>query len=306
MSTNKYAGGLSALLAEKAREKARAEKTPESTSDSQAPSAHQSPVKPPRTSDSQAPSDYQTPGDSQAPSDYQARSDSVTSKVVTESLRANQSPRASQSPGDYQSPPSARLSVAPVAGYLQISNTVIDGILGRLNPYEQSVYLRLYRLSQGHRRDTCTVSYETLAQRTCMSRRHVIRAVEKLESLGLIQRLPTSGRERSAGNLYRIPEVPIAKQGASDSQSPGDLQAPSDYLAHMKEDMKRKDRKAPVAVAPAPDFSIYDIRRIAARFRELHHGESDYTKEQLGADVRTALIGEGREVDDRMIDEAIG
>jgi hypothetical protein len=75
----------------------------------------------------------------------------------------------------------------------------------------------------------------------------------------------------------------------------------------MKDILERKDKKAPVAVAPAPDsFSVYDIRRIAARFRELHHGESDYTRERLRADVRTALIGEGREPDERLIDEAIG
>jgi hypothetical protein len=60
------------------------------------------------------------------------------------------------------------------------------------------------------------------------------------------------------------------------------------------------------AVVIETAISVYDIRRIAARFRELHHGESDYTKENLRADVRTALIGEGREPDDRLIDEAIG
>jgi hypothetical protein len=63
---------------------------------------------------------------------------------------------------------------------------------------------------------------------------------------------------------------------------------------------------APPAVVVESAISVYDVRRIAARFRELHHGESDYTKESLRADVRTALIGEGREPDDRLIDEAIG
>jgi hypothetical protein len=74
----------------------------------------------------------------------------------------------------------------------------------------------------------------------------------------------------------------------------------------MKENMKEKEKAAHVAVAPAPDFSVYDVRKIAARFRELHHGEAAYTRERLKADVRTSLIGEGREPDDRLIDEAIG
>jgi hypothetical protein len=74
----------------------------------------------------------------------------------------------------------------------------------------------------------------------------------------------------------------------------------------MKEDLKENIERAPVAVAPAPVISVYDIRKIAARFRELHHGEVDYTKDRLRADVRTALIGEGHEPDERLIGEAIG
>jgi hypothetical protein len=54
------------------------------------------------------------------------------------------------------------------------------------------------------------------------------------------------------------------------------------------------------------EIVAYDVRKIAARLRDLHHGESDYTKDRLCADVRTALIGEGREPDERLIDEAIG
>jgi len=188
-----------------------------------------------------------------------------------------------------------------------LSNTLVDAILPRLNPFEQAAYLRLYRLSHGHRRDTCVVSYEKLAQRTGMSRRHAIRAVERLESLGLVERLPVSGKDRNAGNLYRIPEIGVARQSPGACESPGDSQAPGDQLAHMKEDLKEKIERAPVAAAPAPgSLSVYDIRRIAARFRELHHGERDYTKQRLREDVRTALIGEGREPDDRLIDEAIG
>jgi hypothetical protein len=52
--------------------------------------------------------------------------------------------------------------------------------------------------------------------------------------------------------------------------------------------------------------TLAKLKRFAARVCELPPGESDYTKERLRADVRTALIGEGREPDDRLIDEAIG
>jgi hypothetical protein len=73
----------------------------------------------------------------------------------------------------------------------------------------------------------------------------------------------------------------------------------------MKEELKNKE-KAPVAIAPAHELNVYDVRKIAARFRELHHGELNYTRDRLKADVWTALIGEGREPDERLIDEAIG
>ena len=60
--------------------------------------------------------------------------------------------------------------------------------------------------------------------------------------------------------------------------------------------------KAPVADAPA---DVYEVRRIAARVREIHHGEIGYTPERFRADVSMALVGAGREADDETIDEAI-
>jgi hypothetical protein len=65
---------------------------------------------------------------------------------------------------------------------------------------------------------------------------------------------------------------------------------------------KEKHEKAPDAVAPA---DVYEVRKIAARVREVHQGQSGYTSEAFRADVRTALIGAGREAEDETIDEAI-
>jgi hypothetical protein len=292
MSSNKYAGGLSALLAEKAREKAREQ------------AAESAP---------QAPSAQETPSASQAPSASPAPSAPGTIEVVPGAPGAREALGAGQTLSAPLTLPGARLEVDPVPGYLQLSNTLVDGILARLDPYEQSVYLRLYRLSHGNQRDTCTVSYDVLAQRTSVSRRQCFRAIERLEALGLIERVPVVGRARGGATLYRVAEVPIVGRRGSAQQAPdatqarGDQQAPGAHRAHMKDFMKDKEKKAHVAAAPAPEsLSVYDVRKIAARFRELHHGESDYTKDRLRADVRTALIGEGRESDDRLIDEAIG
>jgi hypothetical protein len=91
-------------------------------------------------------------------------------------------------------------------------------------------------------------------------------------------------------------------------------------IGAIREVAERGSRAAkperPRAVAPAANIgtadvlqkplTVYDVRTIAQRFRELHKGEPDYTKERLRADVRTAMIGEGLEPDEKLIEDAIG
>jgi hypothetical protein len=137
----------------------------------------------------------------------------------------------------------------------------------------------------------------------------VIRALAKLEAFKLIER-ERHLQEKSnalAANKYTVhePKMTNTSPGRSTAERPSTTQGLRTPERHMKGSETKHVERAPVAAAPAP-LDIYGIRRIAARFRELHHGESDYTKDRLRADVRTALIGEGREPDDRLIDEAIG
>jgi hypothetical protein len=192
--------------------------------------------------------------------------------------------------------------VKHVDGYLAVPNTIMDSLWEILDPIDMKVYLRLFRLSHGHKNPTCRVGYGTLAKSCKLSPKGVQAAVGRLESLGLIRRLDQGalrGTQMQVGNEYlvRIPGSIAPEAIAREAIAPG---------ANNKKNSLKENIKAPVAVAPAPELSVYDVRRIAARFRELHHGESGYTKDRLRADVRTALIGEGREPDDRLIDEAIG
>jgi len=68
----------------------------------------------------------------------------------------------------------------------------------------------------------------------------------------------------------------------------------------MKEEKKERENLKEGAL------SVYDIRRIVARLSEAHRGEASYTRERLRSDVYAALIGEGREPDDHLIEAAIG
>jgi hypothetical protein len=50
---------------------------------------------------------------------------------------------------------------------------------------------------------------------------------------------------------------------------------------------------------------VYEIRTIAVRLFEVHRGEIGFDHERLRRLVRDALIGQGRDVDNGAIEEAI-
>jgi hypothetical protein len=194
----------------------------------------------------------------------------------------------------------------------------LDEILPTLDVFEQAIYLQLFRLSWGHQRETCIIGAPRLAERANIGLTKARAALKALAARGLVVPLSYNfaGRwDPNAGTEFRI-VVPGIEFSRFSSPSRGDSPSRDDSLSRgggpsrggrMKDNKKQSHERAPVAVAPAPDsLSVYDVRKIAARFRELHHGESDYTKDRLRSDVRTALIGEGREPDDRLIDDAIG
>jgi hypothetical protein len=198
----------------------------------------------------------------------------------------------------------------PKSGYTKVPNTVLDSVLPILDPREQVVFIRLYRLSWGWGEAECTVSVPTLASATKVSRTQMFRVLARLEELKLIERV-RAGRGRQEGTRYRVVKFEDEELERSESERSRAERSDSERpkLGPIKErrDLKKDIKAAHVAVAPALDsFSVYDVRRIAARFRELHHGEAGYTRDRLRADIHTTLIGEGREPDDKIIDEAIG
>jgi hypothetical protein len=85
-----------------------------------------------------------------------------------------------------------------VKGELRVPNTIVDSLLPTLQPAAALVYLRLYRLSRGYRRDTCLVGLQKLASATNTSQRTVQRAIEYLEDRQLVLREGASfgGRTR--------------------------------------------------------------------------------------------------------------
>jgi helix-turn-helix protein len=95
-------------------------------------------------------------------------------------------------------------NLADVKGELRVPNTIVDSLLPTLEPAAALVYLRLYRLSHGYRRDTCLVGLQKLATATNTSQRTVQRAIEYLERRYLILREGASFGGKIKGIQFRV------------------------------------------------------------------------------------------------------
>jgi hypothetical protein len=95
-------------------------------------------------------------------------------------------------------------SLAEVRGELRVPNTIIDSLLPTLEPAAALVYLRLYRLSHGYRRNTCLVGLQKLASATNTSQRTVQRAIEYLKGRQLILREGASFGGKTKGIQFRV------------------------------------------------------------------------------------------------------
>lgn len=74
-------------------------------------------------------------------------------------------------------------------GFLRVTNELLDDILPTLRPSEQVILLRLYRLSRGFSKSTCTVSIGTLASRCHLKPSQTRSCLKELERRRLILRL---------------------------------------------------------------------------------------------------------------------
>jgi hypothetical protein len=108
--------------------------------------------------------------------------------------------------------------VASKSGFLAILNDVVDVVLPTLEPIEQVVLLRLYRLTRGFQRDTCDVGFGALANQCNIARSRAQVSVKKLIALGHVQQL--SNEKQQGGNTYRINLPGVPKRGIPESGIP--------------------------------------------------------------------------------------
>ena len=111
--------------------------------------------------------------------------------------------------------PAAKLAppaiLAGVKGELRVPNSIVDGLQKMLDPSAFGVYLRLFRLSHGFRKDTCRVSVGKLAEAVNIGDRTVQRAISRLVSAGLIEiaGYELAGRARGLDVKVIVPGTPV-------------------------------------------------------------------------------------------------
>lgn len=151
-------------------------------------------------------------------------------------------------------PPKVAALVNPDRGYYPTFNDVSDGLIPemKLDAYEQAVLWRLYRLSRGWWRDTCTVGHTRLANATNLSRSTVQKTVAKLIERGVIEFVGERGND---GTEYRVlPGVAVPQRGIPRDDIPPEFKErgprgtrrpdgipPSGHIKN-KEDLKNRNK----------------------------------------------------------------
>jgi hypothetical protein len=148
-----------------------------------------------------------------------------------------------------ESPAIAQPAIAPDA-FCRIPNGILDRVLPTLNPYDQLILLRLYRLSKGFGKDECTVGYQTLAVACNMSARQAQISVERLILASWISRVGVEqgGQSRQGrGSVYRV-NLPAAGAKERGAIAQGTIAGSAD---NKDKDLKEKIKRG----ARAQDFS---------------------------------------------------
>jgi hypothetical protein len=172
-----------------------------------------------------------------------------------------------------------------------VPNTVLDNLLPQLEPYEQLVYLRLYRLSHGFRTDTCLVSVDRLATACMISPSSTIRAVRDLERKGMVRRLEAKlGGKMSEvrGNRFWVfrPHVsqtaPVSRTPPISSVSP----VPQTHIKEIDDDYINKNHHQIDSVSPAGTVcQIASVPRTTGEERE--DSDNDASLRHLAQTIST-------------------
>lgn len=136
-------------------------------------------------------------------------------------------------------------------GHLEIPYQIIDHLDRHLDPYEQSVYKQLYRLSWGFGKNSCCISNPKLAERTNMSEAMVKKVVLKLAGKGLIEKSGSiHGYGKNQGVEYVVHAPSWQLQRSSQIQQSRQLQESWQLQRSSIKDIKEIDKRDDAVACP--------------------------------------------------------
>ncbi len=160
---------------------------------------------------------------------------------------------------------------ARVRGFLKVPNDLIYRMLPSLKPSEAVAFLRLYALSYGFHKDTCTISLDNLANACNLSRTQIRVCVRSLEKKRLIKNLGvdnTNSNRELRGLTFRV-LLPTATRVET---APHAETASHAEIAPNKETNKSKDTHNTERVSVGSRFSLKQCRDYAAHLNATGQG----------------------------------
>jgi DNA-binding Lrp family transcriptional regulator len=187
---------------------------------------------------------------------------------------SSQVPESSQPPQDRHISVNLLASLPEVVGHLELPHQLVDHLFRLLDPFEQAVYLQLYRLSWGFNKPICSISNPKLAERTGMSESTVKKTLGKLRAKGLIEKLGMElGYGKKQGIDFRV-SAPSSQPRRS-SQSPQSRQLPQAHNKRntLKENTQTQEQPPPPAsVSVGSKFSPEECQRYARHLQSTGQG----------------------------------
>jgi hypothetical protein len=169
----------------------------------------------------------------------------------------------------------SRAEIASVRGHLRVPNEVIYNVLPTLKPSEAIVLLRLYALSHGFQKNTCTVSLDKLASGCNLSRTQTRVCVRNLERKKLIKGLGmdnTNSQKELRGLHFevKLPSATRAETAPHPKSAPRAETAPNKEKT-LKETTQTQDEPV-VGVRGGSRFTIEECRKYAQHLQATGQG----------------------------------
>jgi hypothetical protein len=160
---------------------------------------------------------------------------------------------------------------APVRGFLKVPNDLIYRTLPSLKPSEAIAFLRLYALSHGFQKNTCTVSLDNLANACHLSRTQIRVCVRSLEKKRLVRNLGvdnTNSNRELRGLTFEVLIQPASRA----ETAPHAVSASHTETAPNKEKNKSKDTHNTEGVRVGSRFSLKQCREYATHLNMTGQG----------------------------------